>query len=212
MYFEKYDKMFAINLMKKVYKFKVFKKTTKFKRYNRGITKFILNRKKYILRKKRGPLQFKLFNIYFWTKSYSKMRHSIRFLQSLHCFKTSIILSSNILFNKLALKMAIGYNFYCISKKYFFNSSLFNKNILLNFHSLFNNNKIGFIGLNKEFKELGFDITKTYVLTETTQQYTTMCNTGTIYKNIYNRLFINLLFLVKSIRRIYLLLVLKTLV
>ena len=65
MYFEKYDKMFSMNLMKKVYKFKTFKKTTKFKKYNKGITKFIFNRKKYILRKKRNSLQFKLFNVHF---------------------------------------------------------------------------------------------------------------------------------------------------
>ena len=68
----------------------------------------------------------------------------------------------------------MGYNFYCISKKYFFNSSLFKKNILLNFHNLFSNNRIGFIGLNREFKELSFDITKTYTLTDINQQYITI--------------------------------------
>ena len=51
--------------MKKIYKFKIFKKTTKFKRYNRGLTRFIINRKKYILRKKRTSYQL-MFNLSFF--------------------------------------------------------------------------------------------------------------------------------------------------
>lgn len=51
--------------MVKVYRFKLFKKTTKFKRYNKGITKFIINRKKYILRKKRTSLQM-MFNLTYY--------------------------------------------------------------------------------------------------------------------------------------------------
>ena len=35
-----------------IYNFKAFKKNIKFKKYNYGITKFIKNRKKYVLRKK----------------------------------------------------------------------------------------------------------------------------------------------------------------
>jgi len=55
----------AVLKMNRVYKFKVFKKTTKFKRYNRGLTKFIYNRKKNILRKKRSSLQYGSRVIYF---------------------------------------------------------------------------------------------------------------------------------------------------
>ena len=54
-----------LNSMIKVYRFKLFKKTTKFKRYNRGITKFIINRKKYILRKKRTSAQM-MFNLTYY--------------------------------------------------------------------------------------------------------------------------------------------------
>ena len=48
--------------MESVYKFKTFKKNIKFKRYNRGITRFIINRKKYVLRKKRTTLIFKTYH------------------------------------------------------------------------------------------------------------------------------------------------------
>ena len=56
------DDKFRLNSILKVYRFKLFKKTMKFKRYNRGLTRFIINRKKYILRKKRTSLQF-MFNL-----------------------------------------------------------------------------------------------------------------------------------------------------
>ena len=54
-----------LSSMTRVYRFKLFKKTTKFKRYNRGITKFIINRKKYILRKKRTSTQL-MFNLTYY--------------------------------------------------------------------------------------------------------------------------------------------------
>jgi len=38
----------------KIYKFKIFKKTTRFKKYSIGPTKYIINRKKYQTRKKRS--------------------------------------------------------------------------------------------------------------------------------------------------------------
>ena len=56
----KVNKLF--NSMESAYKFKTFKKNIKFKRYNRGITRFIINRKKYILRKKRTTLIFKTYH------------------------------------------------------------------------------------------------------------------------------------------------------
>ena len=40
------------NFAEKAYKFKSFKKNIKFKRFNKGLTRFIINRRKYILRKK----------------------------------------------------------------------------------------------------------------------------------------------------------------
>ena len=60
MYFlnEPFNKKDIICITKKVYKFKTFKKNIRFLKHNRGLTKFIINRKKYILRKKRTSLQF----------------------------------------------------------------------------------------------------------------------------------------------------------
>ena len=49
------DTMYIVN---KVYRFKTFKKNIRFLKHNRGLTKFIINRKKYVLRKKRTSLQF----------------------------------------------------------------------------------------------------------------------------------------------------------
>lgn len=54
----------SLFIMNKVYKFKIFKKTTKFKKYNKGLTRFIINRKKYILRKKKTSYAF-LYNLSF---------------------------------------------------------------------------------------------------------------------------------------------------
>lgn len=52
----------SFSLMENAYKFKTFKKNIKFKRFNRGLTRFIINRKKYILRKKRTTFIFKTYH------------------------------------------------------------------------------------------------------------------------------------------------------
>jgi hypothetical protein len=51
MFVSKYNKF---DLLKNSYRYKVFKKNLKFKKLNRGITKFIINRKKYLKRKKKN--------------------------------------------------------------------------------------------------------------------------------------------------------------
>lgn len=71
-----------IFLVRKVHSFKVFKKSTKFKKYNKGLTKFIMNRKKYTLRKKVTSLINKFMVPLDWANYFSKKRQLIRFYQS----------------------------------------------------------------------------------------------------------------------------------
>ena len=53
------------NHAEQAYKFKFFKKNIKFKRFNRGLTRFIINRRKYILRKKRTIFIFQTYYVGF---------------------------------------------------------------------------------------------------------------------------------------------------
>ena len=59
------DSNLQLKLMNKMYKFKIFKKTTKFRKYDRGLSRFIINRKKYIVRKKRTSLQLTFNSTFF---------------------------------------------------------------------------------------------------------------------------------------------------
>ena len=118
------------NSILKIYRFKLFKKTTKFKRYNRGLTRFITNRKKYILRKKRTSLQFMVNLTYFWTQSYQDLRNSVRFLQSLNSLEYSLTLSNKLFTKKIALKLTDAQNAQIADIP--FSMSTIKKTILLN--------------------------------------------------------------------------------
>ena len=80
--------MFINNIsLLSIYNFKAFKKNIKFKKYNYGITKFIKNRKKYVLRKKVTNYVF-LYNIaYTWSKLNVGKRYYTKYVQLLNCFK-----------------------------------------------------------------------------------------------------------------------------
>ena len=71
MFVSKYNKF---DLLKNTYRYKVFKKNLKFKKLNRGITKFIINRKKYLKRKKKTNLVLYYQVALFWSKLYSKKK------------------------------------------------------------------------------------------------------------------------------------------
>lgn len=64
-----------------LYQFKVFRKTTRFKKFNRGITKMV--RKKYARRKHRTNWLVLSHVSKFWALSYLKMRQFERFFSSL---------------------------------------------------------------------------------------------------------------------------------
>lgn len=143
--------------MLKIHRFKVFKKTTKFKRYNRGLTRFIINRKKYILRKKRTSLQFQFNLSVCWTKYYFFLRNYNRFLQALSTLNITLTLSSKLFYKKVVNKNALSitqlpqpspFTFTSIKKKLFFNKGLFKKDFIIFGKVLFKNTHVGFINAN----------------------------------------------------------------
>ena len=66
--------------IKTVKSFKVFRKTTRFKKYNRGITKIV--RRKYMTRKRKSTLLFAYYITKNWVYHYLKLRQFERFYQS----------------------------------------------------------------------------------------------------------------------------------
>ena len=66
--------------IKAVKSFKVFRKTTRFKKYNRGITKIV--RRKYMTRKRKSTALFAYYITKDWVYHYLKLRQFERFYQS----------------------------------------------------------------------------------------------------------------------------------
>lgn len=66
--------------IKTVKSFKVFRKTTRFKKYNRGITKIV--RRKYMTRKRKSTSLFAYYITKDWVYHYLKLRQFERFYQS----------------------------------------------------------------------------------------------------------------------------------
>lgn len=128
-----------------IYKFKAFKKNLRFKKYNLGITKFIKNRKKYIIRKRKTSNILSYVYLYAWAKYYMLQKQSIRYS---HCFLfgnyslVSVFLPVNT--TSIALNRGETVNYSSISKKVFFNTSLFEKKTLLFFKKLFLNKRVYF--------------------------------------------------------------------
>ena len=68
------------------YRFKIFKKTTKFKKYHLGISKSVMFRKKYAKRKHSANYINRLYITKYWMVNYLKMRQFVRFYQSINMF------------------------------------------------------------------------------------------------------------------------------
>lgn len=153
MFFENYNNF--IFTTKKVHSFKIFKRSTKFKRYNRGYTKFIFNRKKYALRKKKTTLYTKFTIPLFWSTYFSKKRQLIRFYQCYFMLGCTMSLVNHALLLGLHSSIHkkastdvlnnISANSSFISKGILFNAALFYSKIFLNVHNFFGNVKIGFL-------------------------------------------------------------------
>ena len=193
----------SMNRINHAYKFKVFKKTTKFKRYNRGLTRFIHNRKKNILRKKRSSLQFMSHVVNFWTKYYAVLRNSMRFYQSLNILNYTSTLTSLAFTQKFYVKdlyqagasiWNYNYNTASISKKFFFNKTLFNRTTCAGLDKLFFAIRIGFIFIESSSLAL-LNTIRLGVLSDSVHQCSSSMvedsvKRQNVYLNFYKRLFL----------------------
>lgn len=129
--------------VKKVHSFKVFKKSTKFKKYNRGITKFIMNRKKYLIKKKSTNFLHKFSIPLVWTNYFSKKRQLVRFFQYFYMLNFTISIANQ----ALAVR---NYDFLFftnndkLATKFYLNSAFITK-ILSSSNSLFRSKNSKFI-------------------------------------------------------------------
>ena len=201
--------------MNHAYKFKVFKKTTKFKKYNRGLTRFIHNRKKNILRKKRSSLQFMSYIVNFWTKYYTALRNSTRFYQSLNILPYTSTLTSLAFTQKFYTKdlyqastsiWGYNYNTASISKKFFFNKALFNRSTHIGLDKLFFAIRIGFIFTESSSVAL-LNATRLGLLSDSNHQYSSSLvgdnvKRRDIYTLFYKRLFLHNSAFILSLRKI----------
>ena len=208
--------------MKKIYKFKIFKKTTKFKRYNRGLTRFIINRKKYILRKKRTSYQL-MFNLsFFWSKFYMSLRHVNRYNQLLGSFDYSLTLPNVTFTNKSAKKYIDGASSSDYKPSYVLTSakqsSLFNRSTytLKNMNGLrdfYKQTRFGFLLFNNNPDKLD-NILNFGVLTDFSNNYITLPKNSThastnTYTFLQKRIFMSILMSVKLLRKILVIVTLR---
>ena len=129
-----------------LYEFKTFKKNLRFKKYNLNITKFIKNRKKYTVRKRRTSNIISYIYMYVWAKFYVTNRQNCRYIQLQNLSNYTLVsrtLVSNLTIGKLDNNMAI--NFSKISKNIFFNLTLFFKSRYYFYKKLFFNENIAVI-------------------------------------------------------------------
>ena len=116
MFVSKYNKF---DLLKNTYRYKVFKKNLKFKKLNRGITKFIINRKKYLKRKKKTNLVLYYQVALFWSKLYSKKKRCISFFYFLNSFKKTFLVTNVTFLRNYPIKLKTSYNTASLSKRLF---------------------------------------------------------------------------------------------
>jgi hypothetical protein len=98
------DKSFLTNLSSS-HKFKIFRKNTKFKRFNRGVIDFV--RRKNVKRKKSFNFIHLSYVSSSWSKQYLNSKSLHRFSQGLNLFECSF----QSLNPKLSLKLASKFNF-----------------------------------------------------------------------------------------------------
>ena len=151
-----------------LYSFKSFKKNLRFKKYNLGTTKFIKNRKRYNLRKRRTSNIINYTYLYTWSKIYIVMKHSYRYIQLHNLSNYSLVsrvLVSNLILSKFnSNNLVINYN--TSTKNIFFNLTLFQKNKYHFYKSIFSHENITtlfFMKLNNNILSEGVIIFNNYV-------------------------------------------------
>ena len=86
-----------------IYKFKVFKKSIKFRKFNKGITRMV--RRKYIKYRRLTSNVSLLYSIHAWSLAISKQRHFTRFFQAINLFKWNIFSPNPLVFFKFLNKL-----------------------------------------------------------------------------------------------------------
>lgn len=130
-----------------IHSFKVFRRSTKFKRYNRGITKFIMNRRRYIVRKKVANEISKFLIPLSWSQYFSTKRQFTRFFQLLFIIPLTLpLVSQELVKNSLETLVAnrsftalsaFNVNAASLTKSLLCNKSLFIPHMMTSFLSLF---------------------------------------------------------------------------
>lgn len=134
-----------------LYSFKSFKKNLRFKRYNLGITRFIKNRKKYNVRKRRTSNIINYVYLYVWSKTYMVNKQSCRYTQLQNLSVYSLVsrsLSSNLTLSKFNSNNLL-FNYSTIPQNIFFNLTLFHKNKYYPYKSLFSNENVTILFFTK---------------------------------------------------------------
>lgn len=134
----------------KKHSFKVFRKTTRFKKYRLGMTKFV--RKFYARKKRRTSLYMNSHILYSWIHHYLKHRQFIRFTQSfglvpIHGYVGNADFSIK---NSLIVGAEYGFHSYSCSSKVL-NKSVFFEN------SIFQNKIISFESRNSFIQFVDYD-------------------------------------------------------
>jgi len=139
--------MLSIKPVIKTCSFKVFRKTTRFKKYNRGITRMV--RKKYTRRKHLTNAINLSYITKYWVLHYLSMRQFERFYSSLGQFKVSAYATESSVFNirLFALTNKNGINLLSCSKPVLYKhiNSLKNSEFLINYS---NHSRSSFIQTN----------------------------------------------------------------
>jgi hypothetical protein len=137
----KVNPRFNMRRLSKKHSFKVFRKTTRFKKYRLGITKFV--RKFYARKRRRTSLYMNSHILYSWIHHYLRHRQFIRFTQSFGLVHTQGYLGSAdfSIKNSLFVGSEYGFHSYSCSKRVLNKSTFFKNNI-------FNDKSISFDSRN----------------------------------------------------------------
>ncbi len=98
-----------LTYIKNIYNFKIFKKNIKFKKYNKSLSRYIINRKKYFFKKKRTNLLFYYYIVNNWTLYFNNLRRHTRYYQLIHTFNRLYVAPNIDFINKNSL-LSIPFN------------------------------------------------------------------------------------------------------
>ena len=216
------DSNLQLKLMNKMYKFKIFKKTTKFRKYDRGLSRFIINRKKYIVRKKRTSLQLTFNSTFFWTKYYMSLRHYARFTQALNTCSYHLTLPNKQFTKRVSMKnmtelssdsVDLHYSFATIKKKILWNNSLYIPKSAHGLNPSSSNSTVGLVLFNDDFSKVD-KVLNFGLITDFSNNYSCQLNSvKPVFLETHNlfkkRLFLLTLSTAKAFRKI---LILSTLI